>query len=90
MRRCVTSKVALKEIKSFFVVGVLSKDLRQLRYPDMSTPVFFLWGLLRTMMSKNKPSITDNIKRKITKATAANLPAMLAATFADVECPDRS
>jgi hypothetical protein len=40
------------------------------------------------MMSKNKSSIIVNLKRKITNETAAIPPAMLAATFADVECPD--
>jgi hypothetical protein len=71
---CHTSKVALKEIKSFFVDGIISKELRQLLSPDMSPPVFFFCRGL-----PNKPGITDNLKSKITNETAA--------TFVDVECP---
>jgi hypothetical protein len=55
----------------------------------MSPPVYFLWGLLRTMIClKINLASFDNQKRKITNETAAIPPAMLAATFAGMDCPD--
>jgi hypothetical protein len=82
---CHTPNRALVEIKSFFGDRIISTGIWPSRSPYMPPLDFFLCDLLKDKLFKHKYRTVDDMKSDITNETVGIPPAVLAATFANME-----
>ncbi|KAG2464466.1 CTBL1 protein, partial [Polypterus senegalus] len=83
---CRTSARSLAEMESSFSNRVISKGLWPPRSPDMTPPDFFLWGMLKGKVYRNKPRTVEDLKENIQCEIAVIPLEMLADTFRNMEC----
>ncbi|KAG2456589.1 TM39A protein, partial [Polypterus senegalus] len=76
----------MAETESFFCNRVISKGLWPPRSPDLTPPDFFLWGMLKGKVYRNKPRTEEDLKENIKCEIAAIPPETLADTFRNMEC----
>jgi hypothetical protein len=73
---------SMREIKSYFGDWLISKKLWPPRSPDLTSPNFFLWGLLKGHVYSNKPrtsdALKDEIRRELDAITDVTLPDVFA------------
>jgi hypothetical protein len=53
-------------INSFFMGRVISKNLWPPRSPDLSSADYFLWGILKDKVYKNRPRTIQDLRANIT------------------------
>ncbi|PNF35390.1 hypothetical protein B7P43_G01743, partial [Cryptotermes secundus] len=79
---CHTSSMSLELIESFFLDRVISKKIWPPKSPDLTSPDFFLLGLLKDRVYANKPRmlqhLKDNISAEIRNITEETLQQVLA------------
>ena len=71
--------------QSFFDDRFISKALWPPRSPNLSPPVFFLWGALKGKAYANKPRTTQELENNIRREIAAISEDGLEATFANMK-----
>jgi len=59
---CHTSNASMREIKSFFKEGIISKNLWPPRSPDLTLGDFFLWAYWRSKCTKIHLAQSNNSK----------------------------
>jgi hypothetical protein len=61
----------MREIGSYFVDRLISKNLWPPRSSDLTQLDFFLWGLMKGRVYSNKPRTIDSLKDAIRREVAA-------------------
>lgn len=72
----------MKEIESFIENRVISKEQR---LHDLTSPDFFLWGMLKRKVYCNNPRTLVQLKDNIQQEIYADIPDMLEAIFHNME-----
>jgi hypothetical protein len=75
----------MREIESYFGDRLISKNLWPPRSPDLTSPDFFLWGLLKGREGRNKPRTIDALKDAIRQEFAAITDVTLPDVFANLK-----
>ena len=76
-----TSHASVAGFQSFVSDRVISKGLWLPRSPDLTPPVYFLWGYLKGKVYRNKPRTIDALKANIAEQIQAVTADVLARTF---------
>jgi len=62
-----TPLMSMAFLDDMFADRIISKTIWPTRFPDLSLPDFFLWGVMKNSVYSNSPHTIDDLKMAITE-----------------------